>query len=219
MNPLFLPANLERAERLLAVLREVADAHGVTPSQAALAYVVHHPNVVAIPGASSAEQVEANAAAADVVLADDEYEALRTAARPSGRSPGWRRCRSCWRGCAADTGLAPGRPVGGLGEVLDPGKPGVPLRGDLRHHPGRGLEPLRPHLVERFAAFPPARHEPGPVEDREVFGDGLPGEGEVPRERRRRRLAVREQQVEDVPAGRVTDDRPEFVLVRRHARP
>jgi aryl-alcohol dehydrogenase-like predicted oxidoreductase len=80
MNPLFLPANLERATRLLAVLREVADAHGVTPSQAALAYVVHHPQVVAIPGASSAEQVEANAAAADVVLADDEYEALQAAA-------------------------------------------------------------------------------------------------------------------------------------------
>src|SRR3954453_24218795 len=80
MNPLFLPANLERAERLLAVLREVADAHGVTPSQAALAYVVHHPSVVAIPGASSVEQVEANAAAADVVLADNEYEALRQAA-------------------------------------------------------------------------------------------------------------------------------------------
>ena len=46
----------------------------------ALAYVVHQPQVVAIPGASSVEQVEANAAAADVVLADDEYDALRAAA-------------------------------------------------------------------------------------------------------------------------------------------
>jgi aryl-alcohol dehydrogenase-like predicted oxidoreductase len=81
MNPLFLPENLDRGARLLEVLREVADAHGVTPSQAALAYVVHHPQVVAIPGASGVEQVEANAAAADVVLADDEYEALRSAAR------------------------------------------------------------------------------------------------------------------------------------------
>src|SRR4051795_4859099 len=81
MNPLFLPENLERAAPLLATLREVADAHGLTPSQAALAYVVHHPQVVAIPGASSAEQVEANAAAADVVLAADEYAALRSAAQ------------------------------------------------------------------------------------------------------------------------------------------
>jgi aryl-alcohol dehydrogenase-like predicted oxidoreductase len=81
MNPLFLPENLERAEPLLRALREVADAHDVTPSQAALAYVVHHPQAVAIPGASGADQVEANAAAADVVLADDEYAALRSAAQ------------------------------------------------------------------------------------------------------------------------------------------
>jgi aryl-alcohol dehydrogenase-like predicted oxidoreductase len=64
---------------LLAVLREVADAHDATPAQVALAYVVHHPYVVAIPGASSEQQVEANAAAADLELAADEYEALRAA--------------------------------------------------------------------------------------------------------------------------------------------
>ena len=81
MNPLFLPENLDRAAPLLQVLREVADAHGVTPSQAALAYVIHQPQVVAIPGASGVEQVEANAAAAEVALADDEYDALRSAAR------------------------------------------------------------------------------------------------------------------------------------------
>lgn len=81
MNPLFLPENLERGAGLLARLRDVADAHGVTPSQAALAYVLRSPAVVAIPGASSVEQVEANAAAADLELADDEYEALRSAAR------------------------------------------------------------------------------------------------------------------------------------------
>src|SRR4051794_26853500 len=60
MNPLFLPVNLERAAPLLRVIREVADAHDLTPSQAALAYVVHQPPVVAIPGASSVAQVEAN---------------------------------------------------------------------------------------------------------------------------------------------------------------
>jgi aryl-alcohol dehydrogenase-like predicted oxidoreductase len=81
MNPLFLPENLERAAGLLSVLREVADAHHVTPAQAALAYLLHHPQVVAIPGASSVEQVEANAAAADVVLAEDEHAALQSAAR------------------------------------------------------------------------------------------------------------------------------------------
>jgi len=80
MNPLFLPGNLELAGPLLAALREVADAHAATPSQIALAYAVHQPYVVAIPGASSVEQVEANAAAGDIVLAADEYAALRAAA-------------------------------------------------------------------------------------------------------------------------------------------
>jgi aryl-alcohol dehydrogenase-like predicted oxidoreductase len=86
-NALFLPENLDRAGGLIAALREVADAHRVSPSQAALAYLLHHPQVVAIPGASSVEQVEANAAAADVELADDEHAALRSAAhacRPIG---------------------------------------------------------------------------------------------------------------------------------------
>lgn len=81
MNPLFLPVNLERGAGLLAALREVADAHKVTSSQIALAYVLHDPAVVAIPGASSEEQVEKNAAAGDVVLADDEYAELARAAR------------------------------------------------------------------------------------------------------------------------------------------
>ncbi|BCJ68731.1 aldo/keto reductase [Polymorphospora rubra] len=80
-NPLFLPENLERGRGLLDTLRAVADAHDATASQIALAYLIRHPNVVAIPGASSVEQVEANAAAADIDLRDDEYAALVAAAR------------------------------------------------------------------------------------------------------------------------------------------
>ncbi|GAA1894063.1 aldo/keto reductase [Lapillicoccus jejuensis] len=75
-NPMFLPENLERAQPLVRVLREVADAHDVTPSQVALAWVVHDPHVVAIPGASSVEQLEANAAAADLRLPEDEVTEL-----------------------------------------------------------------------------------------------------------------------------------------------
>jgi aryl-alcohol dehydrogenase-like predicted oxidoreductase len=78
-NPLFLGENLERAGDLIAALREVADAHSATPAQIALAWVIHHPAVAAIPGASSVEQVESNAAAADIQLSDDEYESLRAA--------------------------------------------------------------------------------------------------------------------------------------------
>ncbi|MER7166161.1 aldo/keto reductase [Micromonospora sp. NPDC000207] len=80
-NPYFLPENLERGAPLIAALREVADAHDATPSQIALAYLLRHPNVVAIPGASSVEQVERNVAAADIDLTDTEYAALSTAAR------------------------------------------------------------------------------------------------------------------------------------------
>ena len=78
-NPLFLPDNLDRAGDLIAALREVADAHSATPAQIALAWVIHRPAVVAIPGASSVEQLESNVAAADIQLADDEYRALQAA--------------------------------------------------------------------------------------------------------------------------------------------
>jgi aryl-alcohol dehydrogenase-like predicted oxidoreductase len=78
-NPLFLPENLERAGDLIGVLREVGDAHSVTPAQIALAWAIHRPSVVAIPGASSVEQLESNVAAAEIQLADDEYQALQGA--------------------------------------------------------------------------------------------------------------------------------------------
>ena len=78
-NPLFLPENLERAGDLIATLREVADAHSATPAQIALAWAIHRPAVVAIPGASSLEQLESNVAAADIDLTDGEYQALNAA--------------------------------------------------------------------------------------------------------------------------------------------
>jgi len=87
-SPLFLPENLERAAGLIAALREVADAHAVTPAQVALAWVIRHPAVAAIPGASSVEQMESNVAAADIELADDEYRALREAAGQFRPVPG-----------------------------------------------------------------------------------------------------------------------------------
>jgi aryl-alcohol dehydrogenase-like predicted oxidoreductase len=78
-NPLFLPENLDRANELIVVLREVADAHQATAAQVALAWVIRHPAVTAIPGASTVEQLEGNVAAADIELSDDEYAALSAA--------------------------------------------------------------------------------------------------------------------------------------------
>jgi aryl-alcohol dehydrogenase-like predicted oxidoreductase len=86
-NPLFLPENLERASDLIATLREVASAHSVTPAQIALAWVIRHPAVTAIPGASSVEQLESNVAAADIDLTEEQYEVLGAASarfRPIG---------------------------------------------------------------------------------------------------------------------------------------
>jgi aryl-alcohol dehydrogenase-like predicted oxidoreductase len=79
-NLLFSEENLRRAEPVLDALREVAAAHDATPAQIALAWVVHHPHVVAIPGAKSLAQVESNAQAADITLADDEFLHLTQAA-------------------------------------------------------------------------------------------------------------------------------------------
>jgi aryl-alcohol dehydrogenase-like predicted oxidoreductase len=78
-SPLFSPEYLTRTSELIAVLREVADAHSASPAQIALAWVLHSPVVVAIPGAASVEQLESNVAAAGITLADDEYLALRQA--------------------------------------------------------------------------------------------------------------------------------------------
>jgi aryl-alcohol dehydrogenase-like predicted oxidoreductase len=79
-NPLFLPENLDRAGELIDALRDVAGAHDATPAQVALAWVIRHPAVTAIPGASSVEQLESNVAAAEIELSDAEYAALSAAA-------------------------------------------------------------------------------------------------------------------------------------------
>jgi aryl-alcohol dehydrogenase-like predicted oxidoreductase len=75
----FLPENLRRAEPLLDELRRVARAHDATPAQVALAWLIRRPNVVVIPGASSVSQLEANVAAVDLELTDEEDESLTSA--------------------------------------------------------------------------------------------------------------------------------------------
>jgi aryl-alcohol dehydrogenase-like predicted oxidoreductase len=80
-NPLFTTENLRRAEPLLATLREVADQVSAKPAQVALAWLIGLPGVVAIPGASSVEQLEFNVAAADLELSPDSCDALTEAAR------------------------------------------------------------------------------------------------------------------------------------------
>jgi aryl-alcohol dehydrogenase-like predicted oxidoreductase len=79
-SPLLGRGGRERLAPLLATLREIAAAHGATPAQVALAWVIHHPSTVAIPGARTVEQLEENAAAADLALGEDELDRLATLA-------------------------------------------------------------------------------------------------------------------------------------------
>jgi aryl-alcohol dehydrogenase-like predicted oxidoreductase len=76
MDPLCLPENVERAMPLIETVRRIAATHDATPSQVALAWLIRHPNVVAIPGASSVEQLRRNVEAADLELEDGEFEEL-----------------------------------------------------------------------------------------------------------------------------------------------
>ncbi len=79
-NTMFTDIALDAAEPVLKLLLEVADAHHCTSSQAALAYVISHPRVIAIPGAKSVAQLESNVEAAQIELGDDEVLALRRVA-------------------------------------------------------------------------------------------------------------------------------------------
>ena len=73
--------NLRRAPAVLEVLGEVCQRYGATPAQVALAWLLRNPEVIAIPGARTVTQLEANAAASDLDLSTEELERLERATR------------------------------------------------------------------------------------------------------------------------------------------
>jgi len=75
----FSVESIEQTKPLIAVLREIAHSHSATPAQIALAWIIRHPSIAAIPGAASVEQLESNVAAAEIQLPEDEYQALEMA--------------------------------------------------------------------------------------------------------------------------------------------
>jgi aryl-alcohol dehydrogenase-like predicted oxidoreductase len=79
MNPLFRGSAAERLLPLQVAVREIARAHDASAAQVALAWVISHPNTVAIPGARTVDQLAENAAAADLVLAAQELARLTEA--------------------------------------------------------------------------------------------------------------------------------------------
>ncbi|MFW6317411.1 MAG: aldo/keto reductase [Halorubrum sp.] len=64
-------------EGVAGVLGDVADRHDATPRQVALAWLLGHSDVtLPIPGTSSVDHLEANVAAADLSLTDEDTAAL-----------------------------------------------------------------------------------------------------------------------------------------------
>lgn len=74
-----------------AVIREIAEAHGKTPAQVVLRWLVQQERVAAIPKASGPEHREANIDVFDFALSDDEMARLHGLARDDGRilDPAW----------------------------------------------------------------------------------------------------------------------------------
>ncbi|RTL49673.1 MAG: aldo/keto reductase [Bradyrhizobiaceae bacterium] len=68
------------------VLAKIAEAHGATPRQVALAFLTRRPSVFTIPKASNAAHAEQNAKAGSLTLTDAEIAALDKAF-PLGREP------------------------------------------------------------------------------------------------------------------------------------
>jgi pyridoxine 4-dehydrogenase len=64
-------------------LAAMAKEHGASPSQLALAWLLHRsPVMLPIPGTSSVAHVEDNIAAAEIKLTEDEFDALAAAVKP-----------------------------------------------------------------------------------------------------------------------------------------
>ncbi len=77
-GPRFTGENLKANQRLAAKVAEIAEEKGITPAQLALAWVLARgDDIVPIPGTKRRTYLEQNAAAAEIELSDDEFEALR----------------------------------------------------------------------------------------------------------------------------------------------
>ncbi len=68
------------------VLRDIADAHGATPRQVALRFLLRHPHAFVIPKASDPAHVAENAGTFEVQLSDSDIDKI-DAAFPRGKAP------------------------------------------------------------------------------------------------------------------------------------
>ncbi|MEI8110865.1 MAG: aldo/keto reductase [Chitinophagia bacterium] len=74
-NRFFSPYNIKETGEFLEKIQPIADAHGITLGQLALAWTLHQPGIsIALAGARTAAQCKENAYAAEVQLQDEELQ-------------------------------------------------------------------------------------------------------------------------------------------------
>ena len=77
--PLAQSGRLRRGMLRNPAVLDIARTHGFTPMQVLLAFVLHHPNVIAIPRSGSREHTLQNAAVLADPISDEEYDELSRA--------------------------------------------------------------------------------------------------------------------------------------------
>ena len=83
--PRWQEENFEHNVRLVGRLEEIARRHDISTAQLALAWVLHQgDDIVPIPGTRKRQNLEANAAAADVILSTDDLREIDEVASPDG---------------------------------------------------------------------------------------------------------------------------------------
>ncbi|RLL95601.1 hypothetical protein CFD26_104087 [Aspergillus turcosus] len=81
MYPKYAEENFSEILKLVQKLTDVANVHGSTPAQVALAWLLATgPDIIPIPGTKSAARMDENAAAALLQLSDQEVQEIRTLA-------------------------------------------------------------------------------------------------------------------------------------------
>jgi aryl-alcohol dehydrogenase-like predicted oxidoreductase len=81
-TPWFSPDNVAAAQPVVALLREVGEAHGVAPEAIAIAWLLAKSDVIPLAGAKTEKQARSNAAAMTVSLSQSEVDRLDQATAP-----------------------------------------------------------------------------------------------------------------------------------------
>jgi aryl-alcohol dehydrogenase-like predicted oxidoreductase len=86
------PFDVDHGHDVVDLLRKIAQDHGSTPAQIAIAWVLSRHEITSVLlGVSTLAQLQDNLGASDIELEDSELEALDSATRPSPIYPTWLR--------------------------------------------------------------------------------------------------------------------------------